>query len=141
MRINQNHLLRFWSLNRSIFPKISTSLFSNKITYMRVFRSWELDFEHQNTLGQRLEEFYRDFHVSRTQFWLSKLVQITLWVSTSRFLKKYQFYPLILWLQIWESSDIRNSIMVMTIFTSDYWGHPFYRVVIVCIRNYLLHTI
>ena len=114
---------------KSILPKISRSPFGLEISYMRILRSQKLDFEHENTLGMRTEGLhvdfdqnvnfspcawnwiFRGFWVSGTQFSLWKLVQITYWGSTSRFLKKSQSFHLILWLKIWGSFDIRNSLI------------------------------
>ena len=109
----------------------STSRFPRKIQdrclvlklLMRELGSQEIDVKHENTLGMRTEGLHVDFaqHVnfspcggfqkSGTQFWLWKLVSITYWGSTSRFLKRNQSFPLILWLQICRSFNIRNSIM------------------------------
>ena len=44
-----------------IFKKIPRPLFDLDITYMRVLRSQELDFEHENTLGMRTEGLHVDF--------------------------------------------------------------------------------
>ena len=99
----------------SIFAKILILSFDLEIPYIGGYASpWNLVLTEKNYLKLELLNL-KLYILGASQYQKvgsdHKFVQTNHWMSTYRFILRYQFYSLIQWLHILGSFDIKNSVM------------------------------